>query len=75
MRTGEIDPLTETARFHIALLQLNRPALVTHRLHKRLITLLVEKQKLLEAEIAQLRATIHAQEEYLSHLRNLLGIP
>lgn len=74
-RTGEVEPLTETAHFHIALLQLNRPALVAHRLQKRLLVLLMENQSLLEAEISQLRATIQAQAEYLSRLRGLLGIP
>lgn len=73
-RTGEINALTETARFHIALLHLNRPALVANRLQKHLAALLLETQKALEGENAHLRATIRAQEEYLNHLRSLLGI-
>lgn len=71
-RTGEVNALTETAAFHIGLLQLNRPALVAHRLQKHLAALLLEAQKLLDAENAQLRATMKAQEEYLNSLRSLL---
>lgn len=74
LRTGEMEPLTETGRFHIALLQLNRPALVSHRLQKRLLTLLAEKEQLLQAENSQLRATIQAQEEYLIRLRRWMGL-
>lgn len=74
-RTAEIEPLTETGRFHIALLQLNRPALVAHRLQKRLLMLLAEKEQLLQTENVQLRATIRAQEEYLVRMRRWLGLP
>ena len=73
--TGRLEPLTETGRFHIVLLQLNRPALVEHRLRQTLIALLVEKQRVLEVENAQLRTTITAQENYIAHLRRLLGLP
>jgi hypothetical protein len=31
-QTGQLEPLTETGRFHITLLRLNRPQLVKHRL-------------------------------------------
>jgi hypothetical protein len=37
--------------------------------------LLAEKHTLLEAENKQLRATITALEEYIAHLRQLLGLP
>lgn len=74
-RTGEVEPLTTTARFHVALLQLNRPALVAHRLQKQLVRLLLEKQELLEGEISQLQTTVKAQERYIAHLRNLFGMP
>ena len=73
--TGNAEPLGETGRFHIALLQLNRPALVQQRLRRRLAALIAEKQRLLEAENLQLRATIAAQETYITHLRRLLGLP
>jgi HNH endonuclease len=72
---GYLEPLTDIGRFHITLLQLNRPALVAHRLRRRLIRLLAEKQRLLELENEQLRATIAAQETYIAHLRRLLGLP
>jgi hypothetical protein len=71
--TGQLVPLTETGRFHIALLQLNRPALVQHRLRRRLSELLTAKQRLLEAENAQLRATVAEQERYIALLRALVG--
>lgn len=74
-QTGHLASLTETGRFHLAVLQLNRPALVAHRLRHRLVTLLAQKQRLLEAENQQLRATIAAQETYIAHLRQLLGLP
>ena len=47
---GRLDPLTETGRFHIALLHLNRPALVSYRLQKRLIELREARRLLLEDE-------------------------
>lgn len=73
-RTGYLEPLTETGRFHVNLLQLNRPALVEHRLKRRLVELLEQKEQLLEAENSQLRVTIAAQKEYIRHLRNLLRL-
>ena len=51
--TGELQPLNETGRFHIALLQLNRPALVEYRLRKQLAVATAERQRLLESENAQ----------------------
>ena len=72
---GYLEPLTEMGRFHIALLQPNRPALVAHRIRQRLTMLLVDKQRLLEFENEQLRATIAAQETHIAHLRRLLGLP
>ena len=72
---GYLEPLTEVGRFHIALLQLNCPALVAHRIRQRLAILLAEKQRLLELENEQLRATIAAQETHIAHLRRLLGLP
>ncbi|MDP6505760.1 MAG: HNH endonuclease, partial [Planctomycetota bacterium] len=41
--TGELESLTETGRFHIALLHLNRPSLIAHRKRRRLISLAKEK--------------------------------
>ena len=74
-RTGEMEAVTVTGRFHIALLQLNRPALVAFRVRRRLAELLAVKQHLLEEEVARLRATIAEQETYIGLLRRLLGWP
>ncbi len=64
---------TDTGRFHIALLQLNRPALVEHRLRRRFHSLLLDKLALLEDQIEHLRATVQAQGEYIRRLRGLAG--
>ena len=72
--SGELQPLSETGRFHIDLLQLNRPALVEYRLRRLLSFAVAKKQQLLEAENAQLRAIIAAQEIYIARLQGLLGI-
>lgn len=74
-QTGRLEPLTDTGRFHIALLELNRPALVALRFRRRLAALVEAKQRLLEAEIGQLRKTIAAQGSYIAFLRRLLGLP
>jgi hypothetical protein len=75
IQTGHLEPLTATGRFFITLLQLNRSALVDHRLRRSLAALLAAKQGILEAENAQLRVIIAAQETYVAHLRQLLGLP
>ncbi len=72
-RTGRLEALSETGRFHIALLHLNRPPLIAYRMQKRLADLLVAKQRLLEAENRQLRQLLDAQEQYIAELRRLLG--
>jgi HNH endonuclease len=73
--TGLLEPLSETGRFHITLLQLNRPALVQHRLAHRLVGMLNEQQRFLEEGIAQLRAIIAAQENHIRRLRHGPGLP
>jgi hypothetical protein len=67
-QNGYLEPLTETGRFHIALLRLNRPQLIHHRLARRLQQVLQEKQSLLEQQITELRKTIEAQERYIAFL-------
>ncbi len=74
-QTGLLEPLTQTGRFHIALLQLNRPALVLHRLRRRSAQLFETKQCLLEMENAHLRETIGAQQTYIRELHRALGLP
>lgn len=67
-QTGHVDALSETGRFHIALLRLNRPQLIEHRLLHRIQTLFREKQLLLERQNEELRKTIEAQERYIAML-------
>lgn len=70
--TGRLEWRTETGRFHIVLLHLNRPALVAHRLRERHRQLLAAKQDLAETENRELRAIINAQEKYIARLNNLI---
>ena len=70
--SGRLEPLTETGRFQITLLHLNRPALVSYRMRKRFQELLAARQELLHAEISELRAIIRAQEKYIVHLKQLV---
>lgn len=67
--TGHLLGLTPTGAFHIALLRLNRPQLIAHRLARRLQRILEEKIRLLEQQNAELEKTISAQERYLDVLR------
>ena len=70
---GELEPLTQTGRFHIVWLHLNRPELVAHRLRELLLQAWQERLQLLEAEVAHLREQLlkRAQEE--QELKKLLG--
>jgi len=67
--TGYLHGLTPTGVFHIALLRLNRPQLVTHRLAQRLQRVFEEKIRLLEQQNAELQKTISAQESYQKLLK------
>jgi len=67
-QTGFLESLTETGRFHITLLRLNRPQLVRHRLGLQLQDVLQEKYRLLEQQITELQATMVAQERYIAAL-------
>lgn len=67
--TGLLEPLTDSGRFHLALLRLNRPQLVAYRLQRRLIQLLSETQQLLKEENEGLRRRITLLENYLQQLR------
>jgi hypothetical protein len=70
--TGRLQPLTETGRFHITLLHLNRPALVMFRLREHHKGLLKARAGLLEAENQELRAIIQAQATYIERLKQLV---
>ena len=67
--TGYLHGLTPTGVFHIALLRLNRPQLVAHRLAEHLQRVFEEKTRLLEQQNAELQKTISAQESYLEVLK------
>lgn len=71
-QTGRVEARTETGRFHLTLLRLNRPQLIEHRLARRLLDVLSEKQRLLEQQNAELRKTIAAQERYIALLEEQL---
>jgi hypothetical protein len=71
--TGQLHALTETGRFHITLLRLNRPALVEHRKRRRLAAMLAERLEVLAAENEHLRTSIAAQEAYIAELRRRLA--
>ena len=70
--TGHFEPLSTTGQFHIALLRLNRPALVAYR-RRRYQALLDERGELLAAQNRELRAIIAAQQKLIARLRLPLG--
>jgi hypothetical protein len=69
---GRLEAITPTGRFHIALLRLNRPALVAHRLEQRILSVLAEKVHLLEQQNEDLSQTIEAQKQYIRALERRL---
>lgn len=71
--SGKLEALTRTGQFHVALLQLNRPALVQHRLRARMARWLAERQQLLEDEVAMLTSTNTGLELHIARLQRLLG--
>jgi len=68
-QTGWLEPLTDTGRFHVLLLRLNRPQLVEHRFRGRLAQLLAASTELLQEENQTLRRRVTALEEYLRRLQ------
>ncbi|GAB4463801.1 MAG: hypothetical protein OHK0029_33040 [Armatimonadaceae bacterium] len=65
-------PVTDTGRFHIRLLQLNRPELVFHRRRERILALEAQQAELREARIAMLQHQIATLERSIELLRQLL---
>lgn len=65
--SGRLEAITDTGRFHIHTLRLNRPPLIHQRLRRRLENLRALRQELLEMEVAQLRRTV-------TSLRATLGL-
>lgn len=71
--TGKLHALTETGRFHVAILDLNRPQLVIHRQRKAIRELYRDIEESLTAELAKLEAEIRAYERYVVQLERLLN--
>ncbi len=67
-QTGRLEPLTETGRFHIFLLRLNRPQLIEQRLTQRMQELLIQTHQLLRDENEELRLRVVLLELYLREL-------
>lgn len=66
--TGLLQPLTETGRFHIEALTLNREALVARRQLSKLLPILKESNRRLERDNKQLRAIITGQAAFIADL-------
>jgi len=66
--SGHLEPRSETGKFHITLLRLNRPQLVQHRLKEQLRKVLEGKLTMLEQQVHEMEETISAQERYISAL-------
>jgi hypothetical protein len=70
--TGFLEPLTETGRFHLARLRLNRPPLVEHRRQLELQALAKAKEKVVASRMSQLEGRITVQESYIADLERKL---
>lgn len=57
-QSGRLEGITETGRFHISLLRLNRFPLIQRRLRLRLDDLRALRQELLEMEVTHLRREV-----------------
>lgn len=66
--TGQLEPSTETGRFHIALLHLNRPQLVAHRLSQRWHVLVAERNHILQQANEDLHNRVARLERILHDL-------
>lgn len=67
-QTGRLEPLTETGRFHINLLRLNRSQLIRSRITLQFEELLKEKHLLLAQQVNELERTLNAQQRYIEIL-------
>ena len=72
--SGELEALTATGRFHVALLDLNRPQLLAHRQREGIRKLYDEIRDSSTTELTDLRAEILAYERYVDRLERLLNI-
>ena len=73
-RTGELEPLTVTGAFHIALLDLNRPQLILHRQRVWLRALNDDIRASLAQEVGDLRSELQAYAQHVAQLERMLGI-
>jgi len=73
--TGLLEALTETERFHIAALRLNRPALQVNRQRRQLLALLEARLEQALAENAALRQRIARLDLYVLYLKERLERP
>ncbi len=71
-RTGRLEGLTATGRFHIIVLRLNRPALIIHRQRRYLAALLEARLAQALAENKALRERIAQRELYITYLEERL---
>jgi len=60
--TGELEPIHETGRFHIALLQRSRPALAQYQLRKQGTKVIADKHERLKSKTTQLRGSAKTSE-------------
>jgi len=73
-QTGILESLSETGRFHIALLRLNRPQLIKHRLNRMILYISAQQQQVVEQQIVELKKTIETQEGYIATLEARLRL-
>ena len=71
-RTGRLEGLTATGRFHIIALRLNRPALIIHRQRRYLAALLEARLEQALAENKALRERIAQRDLYIAYLEERL---
>jgi hypothetical protein len=71
-RTGRLEGLTATGRFHIIALRLNRPALIIHRQRRYLAALLEARLEQALAENKALRERIAQRDLYITYLEERL---
>lgn len=71
--TGLMEPLTSTGRFHIKRLRLNRPRLVSYRLHHHEVDMMRTRIVELEAYIRELQKYIRSQQEFIKKLKKEPG--
>jgi hypothetical protein len=72
--TGELEPLTETGKFHIELLNLNRVQLIAHRKEKWIRSFAESILQFAQAEATVDRTEIEALQRYVAYLERELKL-